>query len=256
MLFAQQNGLAAQVLGDSAEIDVLQNLACGIGPHVDGINAARSLPQTMGAFVTAGAQGACVGRNQQSEQHTPTTGYGFGADLAPTTGYGFGDLAPTRIALPTTFTSKLLAVRDATSIIGLKPVAIAERPPIPGQPDLTPAATTPATATPATSPTYPPGSITAFDAKKLQWRIAVPRQPAGFGFFDAASSPLVEVAPAPGNAPPVGVAQVPKNTLLKETGQLPFFKDPKNPLFWVAIAGGVAVIGGGSYFLLRKRKTP
>jgi hypothetical protein len=245
MLFAQHNGLE-QVLGDSAEVDVLQNIACGIGPRVDGVNAARSLPQTMGAFVTSGAQGACVGRDQQNEQHTPTTGYGFGADLAPVA------TAPTRIALPTTFTSKLLAIRDA-SAIGLKPVAIAERPPIPGQPDLTPA--TPAAATPTASPTYPPGSVTAFDAKKLQWRIAVPRQPAGFGIFDAATSPLVEVAPAPGNAPPVGVAQVSTNTLLKQTGQLPFFKDPKNPLFWVAIASGVVVIGGGSYFLLRKRKT-
>lgn len=66
----------------------------------------------------------------------------------------------------------------------------------------------------------------------------------------------MQMSPPSPTVPGHAAAALPAGAIFKEleskTGQLPFYK---KPLFWVAVAGGVAVVGGGSYFLLRKRRT-
>ena len=244
MLFTQLNGLASQPAESRAEIDVLQDLACRIGPRVDGINASRSLPQAMGAFVTSGAQGACVGREQQSEQHMPTTMHGFGAAamaVAPETAPTTPTPAPTpgvkpvfnRLAVMTALAPRANMAVMAPSTSTAVPDAT-----VPG---VMPGMTLPLTA-------HPPGSITAFDPAINRWRVAFPPT-AGFGMF---SAPGVFIEQASLLAPDPSDTQVPLKDFQAKLGQTPFYK---KPLFWVAVAGGVVVVGGGSYFLLRKRRT-
>lgn len=238
MLFAQQNGLSRPAMDDS-EVDVLQNIACGIGPRVDGIAASLALPQAMGGFITQGAAGACGGRGQQSEQHTPTT-----------VRNGLGETAPT------TFTTVKLAIdpaklalvkATAMPITQLQPIATkAEVPSAPPPEWTTTPASTPA-APDATS--YPPGTITAFSVATNMWRVAVPTVASGFGMFGAAA-PFTELAPV--QAPPPGATQVSETQLLKQTGQLPLYKKWQ---FWAAIGGGVVVLGTGTVLLFRRKRT-
>jgi hypothetical protein len=242
MLFAQQNGLEAPV-EDSTEVGVVQRIACGFGPDVDGIAASRSLPQSMGAFVTAGAQGACAGRGQQSEQHGPTTMHlGQTMTAAPTS--TSAPTSPIGTKLPTTFVSKLSLIdRGLISPIGTKLVATSKEPTAP----TAPVAPTPG----AEAGTFPPGTITAFSSSTNMWRVAVPTVTAyGLGIFGATPE-FTEVASVP--APPAGATQVPEKVLVAKTGQLPFYK---KPLFWAIVAGStVVLVGGGVLILRRRRKT-
>lgn len=244
MLFSQHNGLAHAV-SDQSEVEVLQNLACGIGPRVDGIAASLSLPQSMGAFSTSGAQGACGGRGQQQEQHTPTTTRGLGSTMLPT------DVMTKLIATAPTTTklaidpAKLALVRAATAApMEFKVMATALPGALPSAQPTPPAASmSPAAATP---PTVPPGTITAFDASINMWRVAVPPG-ASFGIFGATG---VFVEQAPEMAPPPGATQTSLTQLKKKTGTLPLYKRWE---LWAAI-GGVAVLGTGTVLLIRRRK--
>jgi len=257
MLFAHQNGRERPVT-DSSEVDVLQNLACEIGPAVNGIHAPRSLPQAMGAFVTTGAQGACAGRFQQQEQHSPTT---------MTPGLGQVMMTPTE---PSTTpppsggaapTAGRFAIIKASAIPFnlLAPSAIPSRtdpvaPPLPLPP---PPTTTGSTPTP--TGTHPPGSVTAFSPKLNMWRVAFPIGVAALplpaitaGFAGALGlGQTTHEEKTPQAAPDPADTQVSETELEKKTGKLPIYK---NPLFWAAIAGGVVVLGGGFYFLRRRRR--
>lgn len=246
MLFAARNGRPEHPVEDSSEVDVVQRLACGLGPAVDGMAASRSLPQAMGAFVTYGAQGACAGREQQAEQHAPTTFQpGLGQTLAPTA--STSPFSPTTTSQ--TMLTKAIALRTAISpTLTTKPTAAtAPEPAAPAAP------TAPATPTPdasAAATPHPPGTITAFSPKLNMWRVAFPvaAPTAGFGIFSAAAT-FVEQAPQA--APNPGDTQVPEKELEAQTGQLPFYK---KPLFWAIVAGGVVVLGGGTFFLVRRRR--
>lgn len=236
MLFAQQNGLEAPV-EDSTEAGVVQKLACGFGPNVDGIAASRSLPQAMGAFVTAGAQGACAGRGQQAEQHGPTTMHlGQTATVAPTT-----STTSTTTRLPTTFIQKL-AVMDPALLSKTAATAIKTAEAAPATPP------TPTTLVPTSDQTVPAGTITAFSAKTNMWRVAVPTVPAGLGIFGATPA-FTEQASQP--APPAGATQVPEKEFEAKTGQLPLYK---RPLFWAIVGGSVVVLLGGGALIIRSRR--
>lgn len=235
MLISQHNGLA---LGGDTEVDVLQNLACTIGPRVAGVAAGRATPPSMGAFSTYGSQMACGGYDQQQEQHMPTTTTTreFGQALEPMTATA---PAPT----PTTTTSplsKLVAIRQMTMAPITKAMTTAVEPASAPQPELTPMG-------PA-SMTYPPGSITAFVAETNMWRVAVPATSLGLGIFGATAS-FTEVAPT--QAPPAGATQVSLTQFEKQTGTLPLYKKWQ---FWAAVAGGVVVVGGGALFIARRKR--
>lgn len=236
MLFAQQNGGLEAPVEDSTEIGVVQKLACGFGPNVDGIAASRSLPQAMGAFVTAGAQGACAGHGQQAEQHGPTTMHlGQTAAIAPT-----ATSTPTTTRLPTTFVSKLAL---------LDPALLSKQTAFAVKTAEAPAAAPPTTPTPKPGEqAVPPGTITAFSAKTNMWRIAIPSTAAGFGIFGA--TPAFTEIPAQA-APPAGATQVPEKELDAKTGKLPLYK---RPLFWAIIGGSAIVLVGGSALFIRSRR--
>lgn len=260
MLFAQLNGQGPErPVEDSTEADVLQNVACDIGPRIDGVQAPRVLPQAMGAFVTWGAQGACGMR--PSEQHVPTTvpsGIGQAAVMAVSTDSG-PTPAPTT-PTTTTPTKAGVLIRAITPTFAILPTKASQP-----APTTTPNATTPTpTPTPtSTSPsaTYvnlPTGSITAFSTKTGLWRVAIPvgtalpPQPSGFAdFFGLGADPTFTEVPAV-TAPPPSATQVPESDFAAKTGTTPIFK---KPLFWVAIAGGVIILGGGAALLLRRKRS-
>lgn len=223
MLFTQHNGLA-QAVGDD-NISQLQELACGLGPQIDGVIASVVQPQSMGAFSTQGAMNACMMRGQQAEQHQPTT----------TTQRGFGNafgavntaLLKT-VAMPFTEMKLMTAAAQPTEPQPIDPYG-------------------PATPLPTTT-SYPAGTITAFSSSTNMWRVAVPTVAAGLGMFGAAAA-FTEIAPVA--APPAGATQVSETQLLKQTGQLPIWKKWQ---FWAAIGGGVAVIGTGTALLFRRKR--
>jgi hypothetical protein len=79
------------------------------------------------------------------------------------------------------------------------------------------------------------------------WRIFIPRGTT-LGTILGAGPELIE-APAPHSpvvAPPANLPQ----TSIDEV-EKPFFK---KPLFWIAVAGGVAVLGTGTALLVRRRR--
>jgi len=99
------------------------------------------------------------------------------------------------------------------------------------------------TGAPGAPETYPTGTITAFSAKRGVWRIAVP-----IGLAGLAQATHQEIAPAA--QAPAGVPQVQESKLEAQTGQAaPIYT---KPWFWAAVGGGVLVLGGGAYLLLRK----
>jgi len=239
MLFAHQNGLSQPVTDDS--ISQLQELACGIGPNIDGVITSVMTPQSMGAFATQGAANACSLRNQQSEQHQPTTmtrrgPSGLGAesgliiDPAPS-----GPTVISKLALLKTAIPKMTAVMQYDT---------AAAPPAAQQP-MDPYG--PATPLPATT-SYPVGTITAFSASTNMWRVAVPTVAAGLGMIGEAA-PYTEIAPVP--APPPEATQVSEAQLEKQTNQLPFYKKWQ---FWAAVGGGLAVVGTGTALLFRRKR--
>lgn len=234
MLFSHHNGLSQPVQDDS--ISQLQELACGIGPNIDGVITSVMQPQSMGAFATQGAANACALRNQQSEQHQPTT----------MTRRGFGGAFGTdAVQLPTSFTSKLALIR--ADAIPLRTMATMDvKTPAPAATD-TATPTSPATPLPSSS-TYPAGTITAFSASTNMWRVAVPTVAAGLGMFGAAAA-YTEIAPVA--APPAGATQVSEGQLLKQTNQLPLWKKWQ---FWAAVGGGLAVVGTGTALLFRRKR--
>lgn len=90
-------------------------------------------------------------------------------------------------------------------------------------------------------PSYPKGSIAAFDPKLAKYRIAAPV--AGLSGFGAAAFRQV----ATSSTVPTGVRMVTMSEFESETGTRPWYKSWKT----YAIAGGVAVVGVGGYMLLR-----
>lgn len=239
MLFTQHNGLA-QALGDDS-ISELQEIACGLGPQVDGIIASVVQPQAMGAFSTQGAMNACMMRGQQAEQHQPTTmtRRGFGDGHA-----GMG----TTVQLPASTVSKMALIKSTMmpitemKLMTMAPEAATTKPP--------PAPVDPyGPATPLPSGTsYPAGTITAFSSSTNMWRVAVPSVASGLGMFGAAAA-FTEIAPVA--APPAGATQVSEAQLLQQTGQLPLWKNWK---FWAAVGGGVLVVGTGTALLFRRKR--
>jgi hypothetical protein len=225
MLFTQHNGLA-QALGDDG-ISQLQELACGLGPQVDGVIASVVQPQSMGAFSTQGAMNACMMRGQQAEQHQPTT----------TTRRGFGDaFGAVNTALIKAVSMPYTEMKLMTSAL---PQQAAQPQPIDPYGPATPLPTT---------TSYPAGTITAFSSSTNMWRVAVPTVAAGLGMFGAAAA-FTEIAPVA--APPAGATQVSESQLAKQTGQLPIWKKWQ---FWAAIGGGVAVIGTSTALLFRRKR--
>jgi hypothetical protein len=102
---------------------------------------------------------------------------------------------------------------------------------------------------PSTQPLkYPAGSIQWRSRKDLMWHVAVPVT-AAFGEVLEAAAPYVERDVLPEAAP--GVRIVDETEGQKATGRLPFYKNWK---FWAAV-GGVAALGGGSYFLIRRKRS-
>jgi len=224
MLFAQMNGQQEQPVGDQSnvEADIVQGMACSIGPRVDGILASLSVPQAMGAFVTSGAQGACAGRGQQQEQHTPINGLGAAT-------------------IPSQYQPSVAAAlqRNAqiTEYQDLTPWA----PYTQGPANTLPPSTTPAI--------YPTGSITAFSSKRGVWRVAVPSGVPGLGIFTLGAA-YTEVASV--TAAPTPATQVTEPEFDAQVGAVPFYK---KPWFWLTVAGGVVAVGGGYMLFRRKRMT-
>jgi hypothetical protein len=130
------------------------------------------------------------------------------------------------------------------------------------------------------------GTVYAFSKKLGKYRVAVPKVPvttptpttttppktAGLGFGimrdttfgggqcifgdcglgQAASATFTETAPST-TAPAAPARQVTEAELEKLTGTTPFYK---KPLFWVATIGGVAAVGGGYWYIRRRRTVP
>lgn len=254
MLYAQMNGREARPVEDSTVAD-LQSLACEIGPAVEGIHAPRSAPQSMGAFVTAGAQGMCGGR--PAEQHTPTTTANahlaqaaFGPGFQTTSSTSSPSTDPRFAAFQTNSTFQPTGAD--TQFPPSQPFPTSSTQPFPPS---TPFPTS--GGTPQTYTNLPVGSITSFSTKTGLWRVAIPvgtTLPAQTGLGDlfglGQAATFTEV-PAVAT-PPASATQVPEGDFEKKTGTQPFFK---KPLFWVAVAGGVVVLGGGA-MLLRRRRAP
>jgi len=235
MLFSHHNGLSQPIQDDS--ISQLQELACGIGPNIDGVVTSVMQPQSMGAFSTQGAAGACMLKNQQSEQHQPTT----------ITRRAFGDAAPTAVQLPASAVSKFALIK-ATALPITQMATMAMEPPAPTTPPPQPQDPYgPATPLPATT-SYPAGTITAFSSSTNMWRVAVPTVAAGLGMIGEAA-PYTEIAPVA--APPAGATQVSESQLEKQTNQLPLWKNWK---FWAAVGGAVAVVGTGTALVFRRKR--
>lgn len=167
---------------------------------------------------------------------------------APALNVAFNILAPTS---PTsTPTPTTLDINKLTAIMS----------------SIVPIKATMATSTPSSSQSYPAGTIYAYSVKLGRYRIAVPRMPgmAGFGIAEAgvfgdcvfgdcglgADAAYTEVAPSA--SPPPGGTATTESDLEKKTGTQPWYK---KPLVLAAIAGGVAVVGGGSYFLVRRKRS-
>lgn len=224
MLFAQMNGQQEQPVGDqsSVETDIVQNMACSIGPRVDGILASLSVPQAMGAFVTSGAQGACAGRGQQQEQHTPINGLGANA-------------------IPSQYQPSITAALQRNVQFTQVPQDLA-----PWAPNTQgPANTYPPSTTPTT---YPVGSITAFSSKRGLWRIAVPSGAPGLGIFTLGAA-YTEVAST--TTAPTPATQVTEPEFDVQVGAVPIYK---KAWFWAVIAGSVVAVGGGYVFYRRHKR--
>lgn len=265
MLFAQLNGVTGPV-GSQPEEELLENIACAIGPRVDGIAAGRALPQAMGAFVTSGSQGMCAGRGQQSEQHTPTIGRpsGFGApvsamdyrSLSCTGGQVWDDQLAKCVTPPSGMTQGTNRVLQALQAGAGHQFQVyqqgsyqASPPTAPAPQPVNPYTTQYPTMAPTTSTptTFPAGTITAYSASRGAWRVAIPTGAPGLGIFTL-GAPFTEVAPM--TTPPTGATQVTEGDFNEKIGQLPFYKSWK---FWAIVAGTVIVIGGG-VMLFRRRK--
>ena len=234
MLFSQHNGLA-QAVGDDT-ISQLQELACGIGPQVDGMIASVIQPQAMGAFSTSGAAGACAMRGQQAEQHQPTTmsRRGFGGAMG--------------LSVNPALVASVAARNQMTLMPSLMPSGSYQTPPSPpSYIDPTTNPYGPETPLPTTM-SYPAGTITAFSSKTNMWRVAVPTVAAGLGMFGAAA-PFTEIAAVA--SPPPSATQVSELQLEKQTGQLPIWKKWQ---FWAAVGGGVFVVGTGTALLFRRKR--
>jgi len=228
MLFTQHNGLA-QAVGDD-NISQLQELACGLGPQVDGLIASVVQPQSMGAFSTQGAMNACMMRSQQAEQHQPTT----------TTQRGFGNAMGVNAALIKAVSMPFTEMKLMTAMMPQQAAA-----PSYIDPNTNPYG--PETPLPTTT-SYPAGTITAFSSKTNMWRVAVPTVAAGLGMFGAAAA-FTEIAAVA--SPPPGATQVSESQLEKQTNQLPIWKKWQ---FWAAIGGGVVVVGTGTALLFRRKR--
>lgn len=117
------------------------------------------------------------------------------------------------------------------------------------------------------------GTIYAFSKKLGKYRVAVPKaavtapglgiaQDGALGgeciFGDCgglgqdASATFTETAPS-ATVPPAPARQVTESELEKLTGTTPFYK---KPLFWIATVGGVAAVGGGYWYVRRRRVAP
>jgi hypothetical protein len=124
-------------------------------------------------------------------------------------------------------------------------------------------------APPIAKPKYPPGSIARFNVDRKVWSIYVPvgSTVAGLGIFDLNNHCLYgdcglgqddTEEPPPSGTTKGGEELEPKDPVtgrpLPQGGQertkRPLYK---KPLFWVVIVGGVAVVGTGGYFLLRRK---
>lgn len=250
MLFAHLNGSPGRAVEDGTEVDVLQNLACEIGPSVQGIRAPRSMPQSMGAFVTAGAQNACAGRGQQREQHTTTSMYnGFGLmrrDVEEQLEVVERPL-PLRTSTTTT-TPTLIRVTPQTAAAMETAAAKAEAAQETAQETATVAPTSVVPVPLPSISSFPKGTITAFDSKTNRWRIAVQNVRAGF----VMSPTLPEFTEVPSAiSPPTDAMQVTQNEFDKKIGKTSIFK---KPLFWVAVGGGTLLLVGGGTLLFRRRK--
>jgi hypothetical protein len=90
----------------------------------------------------------------------------------------------------------------------------------------------------------PPGSLQARTAIGT-YRVAVPKSFASGLGNSGLGADLVELAPRP--APSAGAITVSETELNKEL-KPPFYK---RPLYWVAIAGGAALIGGAVWMIRR-----
>jgi hypothetical protein len=99
---------------------------------------------------------------------------------------------------------------------------------------------------------YPVGTIAAFDPKIKKYRIAVPiGTKLGLGAHGSLGADATHVERAPISTVPSGVPTIPLTIFQKETGTLPFYK---NPVFWVSIGVGAAAVGGGTAFIVYRRR--
>ncbi len=141
-----------------------------------------------------------------------------------------------------------------TITTGLTPFPITQTPPVQLQPP-----------TPAVTPTgpgsrYAVGCVARFNTTRGVYNIYCPPSVAApaFGLGDASAVPTVTPPPPVGAIAPTGTETVttfPINAagvpqVGDEQNVVPLFK---NPLFWVAVASGVVVVGGGSYLLFRHK---
>ena len=95
----------------------------------------------------------------------------------------------------------------------------------------------------------PPGSVQA-QTKAGIYRVAVPAsQAVGLGGPSVSLGEAFKELPARQSFTP-GVILVSEGDLKKKTGEAkPFWK---KPMYW-AIVGGVVVVGGGAYTMIRRR---
>jgi len=111
---------------------------------------------------------------------------------------------------------------------------------------------------------YPAGSVQRYNVTRGVWSIYAPKR-AGLGIF----SGLGIWGPMPVELPPAGTEKIgeepakqpgvpdagqetdkPTVSAVQTPPEAPFYK---KPLFWVAVVGGVAVVGTGGYLLLRRK---
>jgi len=111
---------------------------------------------------------------------------------------------------------------------------------------------------------YPPGSIARLNVKRKVWSIYVPiGAKTGLGLFDVDGSCLYGDCGLGADEPPPGTTKGGEEPTPTDPGSgQPLPQDPKQegiplykkPLFWIAVAGGAVAVGGGSYWLIHRRK--